>query len=364
MEGLPTQDPTLEAVGVETKSSAEQAEEVLAKMRPREKASKSLGAAKGLIQEKIDKGDFAGDDKKEIREKAENALRYPGKEGDPENGKNLRAIFETLAVIGQDGKEISQSASENMSIKIGNGESARTLTLDEWRAELDAAQKPADGSIPDPQKIKELEDGIFGYSFPQDTSETENATKEKSPEDRVLEAELKKMENKRSKLKEGESLNQEEGDRLIALRFALKLDGKAGPIFKKAALDHLAAVTQKGEMIFGLEEAMKSLNSKMPQAENDLLSELRSKGVSEADSNEYINAIKQGKLPEMIKQGSLPKVEGLRELFFGDKLTDKDIEELMEIKKKKGALSYLLEILMIAAFGSMEMGKEFAPPIK
>lgn len=338
---------------VDVKTSAEQAKEALYEMSSAKRVGHYLGAGKDLIKEKLDQGLFAGDDEKELREKAEYALKYTGEKGDTENSKSLRAIFETLEVAGEDGKEISQAASENLFVKVGNGENARNLTLDEWRAELEAAKKPADGTSPDSQKIQELENGVFGYSFPKNSTrdESESTPKEKSQEDISITEYRKSFEEKFKLAKARGDTPKEQMEQieqtLILLRLAEEANGDAGVIFKHEALKNLAE--EHGAQ--GLNNVIDTLQEKVPAAIEEVC------GLMDPDkAEEFRNAIEEGKLGDLIKEGKLLKVEGLRQLFFGKEFTEEKLREILNKKRKwKDPLLLALIILLI---GPVTLGQE------
>lgn len=356
--------PSAEAPEIENKPSSSDEEQVvvpqtseeaeLSKMSPRERAGGALrGGVEDIIRKEYDNGFFSQPGREEAKKDAE-AILKAAEQGDLDSNR-LKLYFETLNVIGgETAEKVNKIAAEYLRIRIGD----RFLTLDEWRAELDAAQKPAvDGSDPDPQKIQELESGIFGYNFLEDSAQAENATREKSPEDIVIDKELASLEKRVQEiLKKGGQPTIEQQQGVIALRYAARMKGEAAPLLNSLALEHLRI-----SGTFGLEDAMRSVNEKLPIAEDNVREFFKNQNLSESDAEIFINAVKTGKLPDIIKEGRFPQIEGLREVFFGKDVTEKELKELLEIEKKKGLKDTLLLAILLAAIGPAEFVQKTVP---
>lgn len=337
------QNPSTEeqVVNLQTPEEAE-----LSKMSPRERAGGALrGGVEEIIRKAYDDGFFSEPGKEEAKKDAE-AILKAADEGDLDSD-GLKLYFKTLKAIGgETADQVGEIAAEHLRVKAGTD----LLTKEEWQEKLEQAT---------PEERTRLEsEGLYGFVFPEEPA------REKSAEDEVFGRELQKLEERRNKLKPGESLSQEDGETLMSLRFALQATGDAGVVLKGMTLERLRELVKlRGSMVLGLEEAVKSIESKMPQAESNFLGAFHESGATKEEAAMYLNALKKGKLPEMLQNKTLPpeKLKGLSELIFGKELSKKDIGELLEVSKKKGLKDWLLLTFFLAAIGPMEFGKEVAP---
>lgn len=310
----------------------------------REKAQMAIASGADLITEKSKF--FDTPDKVDAKRNAEKFLEQVGKKALDSDG--LKAFFISMdSVGGEEAGKISEAASEDMLVKVGD----RMLSYEDWKEELNTAKNPPDGT-PDPQKIQELEEGVFGYSFPETTEEPAeniNIDKEKSPEDQVISDSIDSFEAKIKRAKEQGISSEELEETLVLLKLAEEAEGDAGVIIKSEALKSLLADYKMegiGEIIDGLEERKQPALDKIVSL------------MGEDKGQEFIAAVKEGKLEDLIREGKLFKVEGMRELLFGQGFTEKDLKEIVSPDNKKKWKSGLLLALMIMMVGSVTVGQE------
>ncbi len=315
---------------------------------PREKAQIAITSGADIITEKKNNGFFNTPDKVDAKRNAENFLGQV--ETKALNSDGLKAFFISMdSVGGEEAGEIIKAASENMQVKVGS----QMLTLDKWKDELSKARNP-DGSQTDAQKIQEqeLQNGVWGYSFPETTekpAENVNIPKEKSPEDQVISDSIDSFEAKIKRAKEQGISSEELEETLVLLKLAEEAEGDAGVIIKSEALKSLLADYKMegiGEIIDGLEERKQPALDKIVSL------------MGEDKGQEFIAAVKEGKLEDLIREGKLFKVEGMRELLFGQGFTEKDLKEIVSPDNKKKWKSGLLLALMIMMVGSVTVGQE------
>lgn len=204
--------------------------------------------------------------------------------------------------------------------------------------------------------------GLDNGSIPLSTrweeeAKQDQATPEKSPEDMEIANKIaqyrklfeKKFETART---QNAPLSDEDSQTLIMLRLAEAANGDEGVILKHLALKNLR--DDHGEQ--RLDGAVNDLQEKASAA-IDKVSELMDKAKAE----EFRKAIEEGKLGDLIKEGKLLKIEGIRELLFGKDMTEEKLKEILRIDKKKNWKNPLLLALIILLIGPMELGKEVVP---
>jgi len=338
-----------EATAAQTPLSPEVNKEVLASQRVKE----ALGKGVDLIKDKKDSVFFDAGDKADAKKDVETVLTQAEQRKLDSDG--LRAFFSATSSIGAEAIDIEKAASENMRIKVGN----RILTLDQWRAELNVLRNPPDGAPVDPQKaeeikqkISELEAGDFAYEFVQE----ESAKQEKSPEDIVISRHRKSFEEQFKKAEERGDVPKEQlekiGETLVMLRLAKEANGEAGIILKHLALKNL----EENHGAQGLDDSIENLGKQAAESMNKVY-ELMEPGKAE----EFRNAIKEGKLEDLITSGKLLKIERMRELLFGKDMTEAKLKEILDLNKKKKWGNALLTVLIIMLIGPMELGKQVVP---
>lgn len=314
----------------------------------RQRAKNAVAEGAGFIKSKYDTGFFDAGNKIDAKKDAEKVLGQVG--GNNLDSDGLKAFFKSMSAIGGETDEVSKKAAENMRVKVGD----RMLTLDEWRAELEAAQKPVDGRAPDPETVKELEDGVFAYSFPKTTDENpESASipKEKSPEDKLVDQEIvrcKKLFEQRVK-EQGDNPNEKDLQAFVLLSFAEEAKGEAGIVVKHEALRNLRDEHGRQE----LDGAINDLQKKVPDAIEKVC-----KLMPAEMALEFRNAVAEGELAKMIENGKLSKIEGMRELLFGKDFKEEDFKKILELGKKKKWKNALLLALVIMLIGPVEFGKQ------
>lgn len=311
----------------------------------RQRAKNAVAQGVGLIKSKRDSGFFDAGDKVDAKKDAEKVLDQVGENNLDSDG--LRAFFNSMPTIGGETAEVSKIAAEHMRVKVGGEGNARFLTLGEWRAELEAAQKLT-GNPPDPKRIKELEDGVFAYSFPkatQENPESPNVLKEKLPEDKIISDQLSRLEEKLDKTGKLEGKEQQ---LLRILRIAEKSKSEARPVIQAQALKLL-----KESGTVGLDETFQKASQSVSQKISGGMDYLKEQGLSEGDIEIGLKMLGTEEAEKILSQWGKE--------FVGQELSKEEINELVATEKKKGLKDGVLLALLLAAIGPMELGKELVP---
>lgn len=266
------------------------------------------------------------------------------------NSDGLKAFFSSMDAIGDEkAKEIGGEAAKDMRVKVGD----QMLTLEKWKVALAAVKNP-DGSQTDAQKIQqqELENGVFAYSFPEaieKSSENASIPKEKSAEDKIITDSIKTFEGKIKMAREQGASSEELEETLVLLRLAEKANGEGGVILKHEALRSLSADYK----VQGIDNLINDLQEKVQPALDKVASLMEHN-----KAQEFLTAVGEGKLEDMISKGKLFKVEGMRELLFGESFTEKELKEAMTLDSKKKWKNSLLFALMVMMVGGVSVGQE------
>lgn len=309
-----------------------------------------------LIKSKQGNGFFNTEAKADVKKDAEIVLMQEKQEHGKLDSAGLKAFFRITSSLGAEATGIEKTASENMHVKIGD----RLLTLEQWRTELEAAKKlPADGTLPNQQKIDELEKGDFAYDFPkEEAGEGKTDTGEEKPgANSLIKQELQDLEAKKNKSPDDEKL-------LIMLRLAKRAEkGEMSAIVKDRALRCLNILDSES----GAGKIVEDMREETKQAREKLNVLLQNNGWNENKIMGFNNALDSGGIDSLISQGELEKIVGLRDALFGPdengrSISDDELQKLLDPEHKRdwSKLGNLLGILFALMFAA-DMAKQALP---
>lgn len=280
----PTTPPTAVAVAERPNTSLtpDVASEVVAARPPRERAAHAITGAQNVIKVKYDGGFFDTDDKLGLKEPAEWAILYEGGEVTPEVSGSLKGMVDSLDAIGGEvAQGIRARLTESMRVKVGEGEDARFLTHEEWKAKLeqaDAGERP----------LLEAQ-GLYGFVFSQEDEfqARRRAENLRTPEGRVILRHISQIEEEITQLRGNAHRSVEENSNLAKaeelleiLRQGERANGEIGIILKARALLEIGRAGRADEELM---DARLNMGAKIKQAEGKLSDYLRGSGMPEAD---------------------------------------------------------------------------------
>jgi len=324
-------------------------------MTSREKASANITRAKDIINKHLDSGLFG--------DQGQIAVAYEGTGGDstPETSFQMQAMRDCIRKIAQtdaEAQEINSFFTQNLKVDAKEGDKTMRYSISEWEAKLETIQNDLSLSEEDRNtKIQQLkQEATCGFLVQKEDTQ-EQKVQDKSPEDILISGHRKSFEKKLKEAEERGDTPKEQmekiGETLVMLRLAEETNGEAGIILKHLALKNL----EENHGAQGLGDLIDNLGKQAEESINKVC-ELMESGKAE----EFRNAIKEGKLADLITSGKLPKIEGMRELLFGKDFTEEKLKEILELnKKKKEWKNTLLFALLLLALGPVEFMKETVP---
>lgn len=316
------------------------------------------------IGKKLKDGQYEGDEK--AKAKAEVAANIDGYEGGLD--KRSSAILKSAIEIGEaaEGDEVIQSAVSTIipDVRVAvvrddkivvEGDKKQVFSLSEWRDKLAAATPE--------ERVKLEKEGVYAFALEEaDESSQQPEESEKQSGDKVIKAQIKVQKEKISKMKREKAKKEdiESEERMLAnLKIAEIADNPVGILQRVATLQALKARGVKAE---GLEEALSQLELPAVRAQHELVSFLVANGVSaEAASKAAGNARIEGLAP-LLANPSIRQMKGFSELIFSEKVTDKQLEELLlslNGKKQKdregtlGVLMFIIQEIVSAAYNTV-----------
>jgi len=324
-----------------------------------------LGQAQDVIGKHLDQG-FFGKEGEERYENAKKASSYKGTGVDStqEESDQIFAMRDSVKeLVDQDtqARGMDSFFSGNLVVDVQEGDKTVRYSISEFEEKLETIKN--DSSLSEEQKKEKSEqlkqEARCGFLTEKEQAQSTQENQEKSPEDILISGHRKLFEKKFKEAEERgdtpkEQLEQLEkiGETLVMLRLAEEANGEAGIILKHLALKNL----EENYGAQGLGDSIENLGKQAAESINKVCERMEP-----GKAEEFRNAIKEGKLEDLITSGKLPKIEGMRELLFGKDFTEEKLKEILDLNKKKKWGNALLLALLILLIGPIEMSKQVVP---
>lgn len=333
--------------------------EALAKMPALERTAKYLGASQGFLKEKITQGSLTDEQKP----KAEQALQYNGGAVTKESSGYLKSTFDILDELGKQGdteaSDIRKEIVVHARVQVGEGDSRKIYTPEEWDQELQNAKTPEERAQLEAQAL---------YGFVDPDAPTKQPEKpQELPEDKAIATQIAKF-NIQIKEARAKGLDTAVIEQHVAmLRLVQRIaQGEGGVLLKAHALSQLqnAGVT-------GLNEVLEEISPQVSAAEQGVIDLLLSSGIPQDKVEALRTEIQKKGLGAVMQKEVVEKAEGLDIFIFGKELSEGEAKSFLAAYKQEGLLerygtksAIVALLLMLVSFGgpailaSNELAKE------